>query len=246
MPEIFPNLHPFAVHFPIALIGVSVIFHFFAMLFRHHAWSSPLAAAGHWAFWVGAFAATVAALTGWFASNSVNHDEAGHVAMLLHRSWALATLAAAIFLAGWDIWRSKGDRIMPLWFLLPLGLVGAMVMTTGWLGSELVYRHGLGVIALPQATSEEHNGVHNHSQVSSLSADESSKPDEMQPTEHQHDMGVMEQPQAASEKGQEHNGVHDHPQASPPSADKSRQAGEKQSTVRHQHVHVHHHHQHAH
>lgn len=187
MPEIIPNLHPFAVHFPIALISVSVIFHLAAILFRQRDWSSHLAAAGHWTLWTGTLVAAVAAVTGWFASNSVDHDETGHVAMLLHRSWGLATLAAAIFLAGWDIWRSKGDRIMPLWFLAPLGIVWAMVMSTSWLGSELVYRHGLGVMELPPAVSEngqDHNSVHDQTLAVPLGAEENNQPDEIQPAEH--------------------------------------------------------------
>lgn len=80
MPEIIPNLHPLLVHFPIVLVSVSVFFH---------------------------VAALPTAFFGWQAFNNVNHDEAGHVAMLAHRAWALSTRAVLVVLAGWDIWRSR-------------------------------------------------------------------------------------------------------------------------------------------
>jgi uncharacterized membrane protein len=100
-------------------------------------------------------------LFGWLASNSVNHDEAGHAAMLLHRTWALATLLALTVVAGLDAWRHKVEAT-PSWpFTGAVILASALVASTAWHGAELVYRHGLGVIAVPaQVENDDH--AHGH------------------------------------------------------------------------------------
>ncbi|EEF26073.1 conserved hypothetical protein [Ricinus communis] len=92
------------------------------------------------------------------AFNSVNHDEAGHAAMLVHRAWALGTLGVLVILAGWDVWHNKVDSSPAWWFAV--AVIGAWSMTaiTAWHGGELVYRHGLGVMSLPIAEAE-----HGHS-----------------------------------------------------------------------------------
>ncbi len=101
---------------------------------------------GHWALWIAALSAIVAAFFGWQAFNSVEHDEAGHVAMLAHRAWALPSVAALLLLTAWDVWRQSAERINPWWFVVLLAGVAAALGATAWHGAELVYRHGLGVI----------------------------------------------------------------------------------------------------
>ena len=158
MPEIIPNLHPAVVHFPLALMTVSLLFHVAAMLFKNRLWSSQLATVAHWTLWLGALSSIVAAGFGWQAYNTVNHDEPAHVAMLVHRNWALPTMGLMVLLAAWDIWKSKATQVMSLLFILPLAIVWGLVMTTGWYGAELVYRHGLGVMSLPAAEAgHEHH-----------------------------------------------------------------------------------------
>lgn len=114
MPEIIPNLHPVLVHFPIALISVSAFFHLVMLVVR----SKSCAILAHTTLWLGALAALPAVLAGWQAFNSVNHDAAGHAAMLTHRAWALATLA---LLAAWDAWRNPVEAPPARW------LAGAMI-----------------------------------------------------------------------------------------------------------------------
>ena len=161
MPEIIPNLHPVLVHFPIALIAVSAVFHIAAIATRGKACATHCAILAHSMLWLGALAALPTAFFGWQAFNSVNHDEAGHVAMLAHRAWALATLAVVAVLAGWDAWRSKVDAMPKWWFAGAVIAAWAMVAVTAWHGAELVYRHGLGVLSLPAPESGTGHG-HRH------------------------------------------------------------------------------------
>ncbi|CAG0979079.1 hypothetical protein MTYP_01655 [Methylophilaceae bacterium] len=164
MPEIIPDLHPLLVHFPIALISVSAFIHAAAIVMRgKHACAVHCAILAHTTLWLGALAALPAAFFGWLAFNSVNHDEASHAAMLVHRNWALATVAALALLAGWDAWRSKVDTVPARWFTGAVIVAWGMVAATAWHGGELVYRHGLGVMSLPAA---EHGRITGHGHAS--------------------------------------------------------------------------------
>ncbi len=194
MPEIIPNLHPLAVHFPIALISVSAFFHVAALATRgKQACAAHCSTLAHTTLWLGALAALPTVFFGWQAFNSVNHDEAGHAAMLLHRTWALATLALLVVLAGWDFWRSKVDAMPAWWFVGAVIGAWGMVATTAWHGGELVYRHGLGVLSLPAAEHGQHGHEHSsamkdteHTGVMSTEARGQELSHE-QPHEHSHD-----------------------------------------------------------
>ena len=162
MIKVIPNWHPLLVHFPIALISLSAFFHLAAILLRKlPRCASHCAALAHSALWLGALAALPTVILGWMASNTINHDEAGHAAMLLHRTWALVTLLTLVPLAGWDAWRHKVDAI-PTWpFAGAVIMAWALVASTAWHGAELVYRHGLGVIAVSaNIESSEHEHQH--------------------------------------------------------------------------------------
>lgn len=151
MPEIIPNLHPLMVHFPIALISVSAFFHVASLAKRGNSYARHCAILAHSTLWLGALAAIPTVYFGWQAFNSVNHDEAGHAAMLVHRAWALGTAAVLVILAGWDAWRSKVEDPPALWFSAAVIGAWSLVAVTAWYGGELVYRHGLGVLSLPAA-----------------------------------------------------------------------------------------------
>lgn len=161
MPDIIPNWHPLLVHFPIALIAVSALFTLLAVLPRGEPWRAEWAAAGRLTLRLGALAAVAAAAAGWQAFNTVSHDDAGHAAMLVHRGWALASLALIVLLALWDVLRARAGKGAHGAFAAMLVLALGGVAVTAWAGGELVYRHGLGVMALPQA-DEEAGGGHEH------------------------------------------------------------------------------------
>lgn len=162
MIEIIPNFHPAIVHFPIAFTTAAVAFTAVGMLFGNWPHAAQCLMTGRWMLWGAALFALIAAAFGWSAFNSVAHDEAGHAAMILHRNWALGTLSALLALAAWDVWRGRSGKMPSYGFFGLLVAAWLLVMSTAWHGAELVYRHGLGVMALPVTEEHEHGAGHDH------------------------------------------------------------------------------------
>lgn len=158
MIEIIPNLHPALVHFPIAFTSGAVAFIAIGTLFRKWSCAAQCLVMGRWMLWGAALFALIAAIFGWFAFNSVAHDEASHAAMILHRNWAVGALIALLALAAWDVWRERSGTMPSKGFLVLLVAAWLLVTITAWHGAELVYRYGLGVLSLP--TPERPGHVH--------------------------------------------------------------------------------------
>ena len=194
--QIIPNPHPMVVHFPIALTIVAFLLSIAAYARRSHPVSLQLAAAGHFTLWLAAISATVAVLFGWLAYNSVNHDEAGHVAMLLHRSWAVPTALGLMLLASWDAWKYRINELISVPMLFVLLLLAQSIAVTGWLGGEVVYRHGIGVLALPASEGAGHSHHHNH--------------DSTEPAEHLHEESTTHPDESADHHHEENGEAHEH------------------------------------
>ena len=162
MIEIIPNLHPLFVHFPVALLSVSAFFHLAAKATQGKPrYASPCAVLAHTTLWLGALFALPTVILGWQAFNSVNHDEAGHIAMTTHLAWAMPTFLLLALIAGWDAWRNKVDAPPSVPIIAATIVTWLMVSITAWHGGELVYRHGLGVMSLP-ATEDAEEHEHDH------------------------------------------------------------------------------------
>ena len=149
MLQIIPNFHPAVVHFPIALTMVAFAAACASQLFKKRVFASQLATVSHYLLWLAAISAVVAVAFGWLAYNSVNHDDAGHIAMGVHKLWAFSTATVLVLLTLFDFKQYRSNTIMPIYMVCLLGLSSVLVGATGWLGGEVVFRHGIGVISLP-------------------------------------------------------------------------------------------------
>ncbi len=162
MIEIIPNFHPVLVHFPIAFITSALAFTAIGALLNNKPYASLILLAGRWMLWGAVLFALIAVVFGWFAYNSVEHDEISHAAMTVHRNWALGTLVAWLALLAWDVWCGRTGKKPTLGFLVALMVAWLLVMATAWHGGELVYRYGLGVMSLPKAEGAGHDHPHAH------------------------------------------------------------------------------------
>ena len=156
--EIIPNWHPFFVHFTIGLLLTSVLL-FVASHFVKDAKGhvkDHVVIAGKWMLWVGALFTLATVATGFYAFATVAHDDPSHLAMKDHRLWALGTAGIFVILAGISFLQDRKNKPLAGWFT-PALVIGAVLLgVTGYKGGELVYRHGLGVMSLPEAEGEGH------------------------------------------------------------------------------------------
>ncbi len=136
-------LHPVLVHFPIALLVISVVFELAAWFTR----KSHLSLVGWWLQLIGTVGVIAATLSGVVAEAAVG------VALLraadtfaLHEQLAFVTcIVFAVLL----FFRLSSHRALPAgWPRLYLAaLTGGVVLLllTGWFGGELVFSYGIGV-----------------------------------------------------------------------------------------------------
>ena len=155
MLEILPNWHPLFVHFTVALYTASFLFFVLGRVFFSQAWSGECLTAAYWTLWLGAIISVFTVAAGFYAFNTVRHDALSHAAMTDHRNWALATAGTWWLIALWSLRqkRKRGGVTSP--FLAGVAVAVVLLMSTGWKGGELVYRHGLGVLYPPKTENSE-------------------------------------------------------------------------------------------
>lgn len=157
MVEIIPNWHPIFVHFTVALLSVSLGAYIVALVID----SDQLRTVAKWNLWIGAGITLLTLAAGWNAFNTVEHDDPSHAAMIEHRNWALITVAVLIPVLVWSVMAARKARQLGWGFVALFAIVGALLASTAWHGGELVYRHGLGVMSLPETDAHDH-GAHSH------------------------------------------------------------------------------------
>ena len=164
MIEIVPNWHPIFVHFTVGLLSVATILHVAALLTSKPELRSQLQITGRWNLWIGVLISIATVLAGWFAYNSVNHDTASHLVMTQHRNIALVTMGFFVLMAIWS-WLGYRKGLVISWLFTILLLVAINVLAViVWYGGEIVYRHGLGVMSLPEPDKHGHAAgeAHDH------------------------------------------------------------------------------------
>ncbi|MDH5693176.1 MAG: DUF2231 domain-containing protein [Gammaproteobacteria bacterium] len=160
MIEIIPNWHPMFVHFTVALLMVSFVAFLIARFGPSYNVRYQARVYARWNLWIGSAITLLTLAAGFYAYNTVDHDTPSHLAMTEHRNWALVTVLMYFCLTILSIVHSKKDHDESLGFMAILFISVTLLVTTAWHGAELVYRHGLGVISLPQSSGEGHGHSH--------------------------------------------------------------------------------------
>jgi len=136
------DFHPFVVHFAIALLAVSVLFDILSVATdRPH-----LQTVGWWNLFLGFLAALFAVITGLYAKNSAFFPAGSQSLVTYHQYLGIGT--AGIFTLLF-VWRSGMNRKLSArwqtWYLA-VGILGICVLlTTGFLGGQMVFEHGTNV-----------------------------------------------------------------------------------------------------
>ena len=160
MIEIIPNYHPIFVHFTLGLLGSSVGLYVLTRFVSKPDLKHQLLIVAHWNLWLGTLVTIVTIAAGWYAFNTVEHDDPSHVVMKRHRALALGTFAVVLILAAWSWLKYRPAKQVNAIFLVSALFAAGLLVATAWHGAELVFRHGLGVIALPDLKDHRHGGGH--------------------------------------------------------------------------------------
>lgn len=131
------ELHPAVVHFPIALVPLSVAADAIGASGRQPRWAWM----GRTLWRVAAGAAGLAAVTGLIAQEEVQVSEEAYPLLATHRTLNVAAGTAILSLAA-----GRGRREQATGAEIGLGLLTLGVLTySAWLGGRMVYEHGVGV-----------------------------------------------------------------------------------------------------
>jgi uncharacterized membrane protein len=144
--------HPMLVHFPIALLVMSVVFDAAGQIWKRESFQES----GFCLHLIGLIGGAAAAFVGHLAEEAA--EEAGIAESLIerHETLALTTLGIFFFLFVWRLLlRNKftGQMIRVYFFVATIGL--GTLAATGHFGGNLVFEHGAGV----QIASEDQTSV---------------------------------------------------------------------------------------
>jgi len=138
-----PRIHPYVVHFPVALLLVAVALFFAGAAGRGRPWTGPVLAAARWNLWIGAALALASIGTGFLDYVGNQCDADALAAPTLHRRSAAVTRWSSL-IAGIAVYRTRHRAPGPL-LLAWLALVAVAALTATRLGTDLTYVRGLGV-----------------------------------------------------------------------------------------------------
>ena len=147
IPEWAPNLHPMAVHFPIALLLAGIGADVMALVLRRWSWLRPATVALYVA---GGASAVLTYFTGTWAAEAVSVPAAAEAVLSEHANLGWWTMwffgVYALVRLGVYLWPKTRNRLdlQALLLLIVLG-GGYLLYETGDHGAELVFRYGVGV-----------------------------------------------------------------------------------------------------
>lgn len=144
-----PPVHPAIVHYPIALVTLSVVADLFGFIFG----SQSLQHAGWWALLGAAIGAAVALVAGLFDMHREKLQPAAHHRVHTHMKVGLTLFAllAVLTIWRWSIYAGVSARAGRLYLSCAV-LVLVLTFFQAWLGGELVFTEGVGVAPTGQGT----------------------------------------------------------------------------------------------
>ena len=152
LPEWAPNVHPMIVHFPIALLIIALLFDLAALFFKNQNWLPKSAAI---LYIVGTLFVIAAFLSGRQAADSVNVPALANPTLGNHADWGLITLwffSIYGLIRLLLLWTDISEKWVVSLIAFLIGAAGMVVLyQTADRGAELVYRHGIGVLAVEEA-----------------------------------------------------------------------------------------------
>ncbi len=156
--EIIPNWHPIFVHFSVALLSISALLYLAGLVLK----KPHFLIVARWNLWIGAGITIITVLAGFDAYNSIAHDGPLHAAMTDHKNWALTTASIFGLLAVWALFRHRGAKAVGVGFVALILVASGLLAVTGYKGGEVVYRHGGGVMRMPEVSGDGGHGSHAH------------------------------------------------------------------------------------
>ncbi|WP_290650546.1 DUF2231 domain-containing protein [Aquisalimonas sp.] len=185
MLQSLPNWHPIFVHFTVALFSVSVLLYLVSHFSPPGTFGRTIRLAARVNLVLGVLFTVGTLLSGWYAYNTVPHDDASHLVMTTHRNWALIAAAAFGLLALWAARYWLRNQREGRGFVLAAVIAAVPLVMAGHYGGELVYGHGVGVQSLPDADDHVHNGD-DHDHDADHEDDHAHDADDHHDDEHEH------------------------------------------------------------
>lgn len=138
-------IHPIVVHFPIALLCMSVAFDVFARRWP----AGSLRETSLYTLLAGVMSAAFAVATGGMEEEMAERAGATESVLELHESLGTATLVVFVALLGLRLAMQWGWINDSRALTIGLGAIGIVILAlTGYWGGELVYTYGIGVKAV--------------------------------------------------------------------------------------------------
>jgi uncharacterized membrane protein len=135
------NIHPFLVHFPVALLTTALAFDLLALLLSRE----ELAKAGWWVQVAGTIGIAAAVLSGLAARNQATISAQASGTFETHQQIAFLATGAFMALLLWRAgMRTRIDPGRRMLYLTLYALSLACLWLGAWYGGELVYRFGIG------------------------------------------------------------------------------------------------------
>lgn len=153
------NLHPVAVHFPLAFLFAFFLMDLLGSLLNKQSWRELATGL----LYLGTLSAGIAVALGLMAEASVEHGENVHLILERHKLFGISVLCVSIFLSLWRMASGGIVKGMPnIVFILIAGQLNILMLLGADLGGLMVYKYGVAVEAV-EVTAMDYFQEHTHS-----------------------------------------------------------------------------------